>query len=307
MSDTNADNQKGSVGFEKRTFQRKGFTFFGLGLQDVIRHFFGGNASLAIIILILICFFLAKEAVMFFPDHYRGLKAYRAAGQEYVDYIGAEIDQHTRIYSSANIAYFAEVNRTSLEEDAILRAQRAVLANVESLTSRTWKELERELDNLEDAEDTLSDLKASEGDADAARRLELTQDIAQLEARITDVRTRLKTEVTGVLGSEKAWDFGVGGIGISSSARAKVLDAVLFEAYPDAKDEHPFIVEIKASSREKKAAEAEALADWRVWVEGVTGENRADDIDREIEALLSGTWEGPEDGDQGNSDTASGG
>jgi hypothetical protein len=52
--------------------------------------------------------------------------------------------------------------------------------------------------------------------------------------------------------------------------------------------------------------EAEALADWKVWVEGVTGENRADDIDREIEALLSGTWEGPEEGDPGNSDTASG-
>ncbi len=52
--------------------------------------------------------------------------------------------------------------------------------------------------------------------------------------------------------------------------------------------------------------EAETLADWKAWVEGVTGENRADDIDREIEALLSGTWEGPEEGDPGNSDTASG-
>jgi len=52
--------------------------------------------------------------------------------------------------------------------------------------------------------------------------------------------------------------------------------------------------------------EAETLADWKKWVEGVTGENRADDIDREIEALLSGTWEGPEEGDTGNSDTASG-
>ncbi len=52
--------------------------------------------------------------------------------------------------------------------------------------------------------------------------------------------------------------------------------------------------------------EAETLADWEKWVEGVTGENRADDIDREIEALLSGTWQGPEEGDNGNSDTASG-
>lgn len=51
--------------------------------------------------------------------------------------------------------------------------------------------------------------------------------------------------------------------------------------------------------------EAETLADWKSWVDGITGENRADDIDREIEALLSGTWEGPEEGDEGDSDTNS--
>ena len=269
MSDTNADTQKGSKGSEKRAFQRKGYTFFGLGLQDVIRYFFGGNASLAIIILILICFFLAKEAAMFFPDHHRGLKAYRAAGQEFVDYIGEEIEQHTRIYSSANIAYFAEVNRTSLEEDAILRAQRAVLANVESLTSRTWKELERELDNLEEAQEDLEDFNASESEPDAARRLELTKNVSQLEAKVADVRVRLKEEVTGVLGSEKAWDMGGGGIGISSGDRARVLDAVLFEAYPDAKDDHPFIVETKAKSREKKALEAEKLAAFKETLKGL--------------------------------------
>lgn len=52
--------------------------------------------------------------------------------------------------------------------------------------------------------------------------------------------------------------------------------------------------------------EADALADWRGWVDNETGDKRADDIDREIEALLSGTWEEPEDDDHGNSDTASG-
>ncbi|MDA7921244.1 phosphate ABC transporter permease subunit PstC [Verrucomicrobiales bacterium] len=263
MSDSNADTQKGSSDFEKRIFQRKGFTFFGLGLQDVIRYFFGGNASLAIIILILICFFLAKEAAMFFPDHHRGLKAYRSAGQEFVDYIGQEIEQHTRIYSSANIAYFAEVNRTSLEEDAILRAQRAVLANVESLTARSWKELERGLDNLEDAQEDLDDLKESEGALDASALSKLTKDIAQLEAKIVTVRAKLKKEVTVVLGSEKAWDLGGGGIGISSGARAKVLDAVLFEAFPDSKEDHPFIVETKAASRAKKGLEAEKLAGFK--------------------------------------------
>ncbi|MCB2412071.1 zinc-dependent metalloprotease [Demequina sp. TTPB684] len=52
--------------------------------------------------------------------------------------------------------------------------------------------------------------------------------------------------------------------------------------------------------------EAEALADWRAWVEQATSEERSDDFDKEIEALLSGTWEGPDEGDEGKSDTASG-
>lgn len=263
MSDNNADIEKGSAGPEEQKFRRKGFNFFGLGLQDMIRYFFGGNASLAIIILILICFFLVKEAAMFFPDHHRGLKAYRTAGQEFVDYIGEEIDQHTRIYSSANIAYFSEVNRTSLKEDAVLRAQRSVLANVESLTSRTWKSLDRELDNLEDAQDDLGDLDEVEGEPASAEHGELTKEIAQLESKIAKIRTALKAEVTEVLGAEEAWDMGVGGTGISSSDRAKVLDAVLFEAYPDAKDDHPFIVKTKAKSREKKAIEAETLAPFK--------------------------------------------
>lgn len=263
MSDLNADTRKGSAGPEKREFRRKGFNFFGLGLQDVIRYFFGGNASLAIIILILICFFLVKEAAMFFPDHHRGLEAYRAAGQEFVDYIGEEIDQHTRIYSSANIAYFSEVNRTSLEEDAILRAQRSVLANVESLTSRTWKSLERELDNLEDVQDDLEDLSEAKEEPAPARSHELETEIARLESKIAAIRIELKTEVTNVLGAEEAWDLGVGGSGISSADRAQVLDAVLFESYPDAKDDHPFIIETKARSREKKAAEGEKLASFK--------------------------------------------
>ncbi|MEM6278797.1 MAG: hypothetical protein AAF733_04915, partial [Verrucomicrobiota bacterium] len=126
-------------------FKRKGFQFLGLGLQDYIRFFFGGNASLAIIILVLICVFLAKEAFMFFPQHHEGLKAYRQSGQEFVDYIGDEVTAHTSLYSSANIAYFAEVNRTSREEDAILRAHRAVLANIENITYKTWGRFEREV------------------------------------------------------------------------------------------------------------------------------------------------------------------
>lgn len=51
---------------------------------------------------------------------------------------------------------------------------------------------------------------------------------------------------------------------------------------------------------------AETLPDWRTWVDRVTDENRADDMDREIEALLSGTWEGSGDHEDDDSDTASG-
>lgn len=243
-------------------FKRRGFQFLGLNTQDFIRIFFGGNASLAIVVLVLICVFLAREAFMFFPDHHKDLKTYRQSGQEFVDYIGDEITAHTNLYSSLNIAYYAEVNKSSEEEDAILRATRAVLANVENLTAKTWGRFERDLDKLEDVNDDLEDLD-SENEEDRAEMPVLQAEKSRLESEISQLREKLRKEVAEVIESDAAWDLGVGTAKPPQEAYPKIKEAVLFAASPEAEDDHPYIENLKDVAREKKKVAAEQLVAYK--------------------------------------------
>lgn len=253
---------------EEAAFESKGFQIFGIGKQDLIRIFFGGNASLAIVILILICVFLAKEAFMFFPDHHEGLKSHRKSGQEFVDYIKSEVDAHTQLYSAANIAYFAEVNRTSATEDTILRAYRAVLVNVEKLTGKTWDRLERETDALEDVVEDIEDLDSEDEDY-AADLAKLEREKRRLELLIVDLREKLEKEVAQVIDTEDAWYLGVGSEAPPLDAYPKIKEAVLFEATPEADEEHPYIVELKATSRAKKDEQKELYSDYKETLKGM--------------------------------------
>ncbi len=266
----------GSNANESTRFRNRGFKFLGLTKQDLIRIFFGGNASVAIVVLILICIFLAREAFMFFPDHHHDLKSYRQSGQEYVDFVTDEITAHTNLYSSLNIAYYAEVNRTAQKEDTILRAHRAVMANIENLTARTWGRLERDLDRLEDVEDDLSDAKEdledldSEADDFASKQSELQEEIKtftseqkQLSQRVDELREELKTEVDVVIDSAEVWNMGVGGQDPPADARPKLREAALLSASPEVDDEPEYITNLKAIAKEKKAKAAEELVAYK--------------------------------------------
>lgn len=302
MSQTKPRKSSKSPSPDGKAFQRKGFQFLGLGRQDFIRVFFGGNASLAIVILILICVFLLREAVMFFPDHHAGLKSYRKSGQEFVDHFDKQIVAHTNLYSSVNIAYYAEVNRTSEVEDAILRAYRSVLANVENITKTTWGRLEREIDraddvrdDVEDLEDDLGDLDPdAEGDREKIAEVEETlaeakNELAVLEDKIATLRPELKKEVDAAIETEAAWDLGIGGGRIPGEARPRVREAVIFEAYPDADEEHPYIEALKETSKEKKGAAAEELVEFKATVKGIQDAIRPmKDTVREMRDIASG-------------------
>lgn len=282
MSQTEANEKKtpdpesGGV-----VFKRKGFQFLGLGKQDFIRFFFGGNASLAIVILVLICVFLAKEAFMFFPKNHEGLKAYRESGQEFVDYIGDEISAHTNLYSTANIAYFAEVNRTSQVEDDILRAHRSVLANVERLTAKTWGRFEREYDALEDIAKELEDLDPEDAE-DAVKIAELAVEKDRLEREMDTLRKQLKEEVAVAINNNEAWELGVGSAAPPAEALPKLMEAVLFAASPEAEEEHPYIVEVKEISSRKKAESAEEFAEFKATLKAMQ------DSVRPLKSLHSG-------------------
>ncbi len=58
---------------------------FGLTFDDVVRYFFAGNASVAIVVLVLIMIFLLKEGAGFFGQNRENISIYRKAGLEYVD------------------------------------------------------------------------------------------------------------------------------------------------------------------------------------------------------------------------------
>ena len=65
--------------------KNKGFKVLGLGKQEFIKYFFGGNAVISIVALILITLLLAKEALYFFPDYKTSLNIYRQSGKEFAD------------------------------------------------------------------------------------------------------------------------------------------------------------------------------------------------------------------------------
>lgn len=69
---------------------KNGFRILGIGRQAAIKYFFGGNALISIVILVLITIFLAKEAFLFFPQSNTNLKIYRKSGKEFASHI---IDQ----------------------------------------------------------------------------------------------------------------------------------------------------------------------------------------------------------------------
>jgi phosphate transport system permease protein len=57
----------------------------GLTFDDIVRCFFAGNASVAIVVLVLIMVFLLKEGAGFFGQNRENISIYRKAGLEYVD------------------------------------------------------------------------------------------------------------------------------------------------------------------------------------------------------------------------------
>ena len=77
-------------------------TFLGITPDKWIRVFFFGNAWGAIIILLLIAFFLFKEGALFFKLNERNQKLYRMAGLEFVEEIKTTKADFTTIYRFLN-------------------------------------------------------------------------------------------------------------------------------------------------------------------------------------------------------------
>ena len=73
-------------------FRSRRLHLFGMDSDDLVRAFFGGNAMLAIIVLVLIMIFLFKEGSGFFGQYGEELTMYRQSGLEYADYMRKQSD-----------------------------------------------------------------------------------------------------------------------------------------------------------------------------------------------------------------------
>lgn len=124
------EDSKPSSSPQKKRFAKKGWKFLGLDGQDIIRYFFGGNAILAIFILVLICAFLLREAAGFFPEHHRGLQSYRHSGIEFYDTIDRTYQKYKIWRGGIQRAFSREYQAPSHEVGAHIQAYESLLTHL---------------------------------------------------------------------------------------------------------------------------------------------------------------------------------
>lgn len=192
------------MNFDKK---KEGFHFLGLSKQDMIRYFFGGNASLAIFILALIIAFLLKEAWLFLPNHHAQLKIYRKSGLEAFTWIENSYQQYKIDSGGLSRAFQAEIALPNAENQKIISAYDATRLYAERAIGRDILVLK---DAISQRKDEYRD------DSDRARKLD--EVIKRLTGSIESRRAEIRKLLTGKRIRELR--------SLSEDDREKVVDAV---------------------------------------------------------------------------------
>jgi len=252
---------------KQRRFAKRGKGFLGLTRADAIRYFFGGNASLAIFILLLICVFLFKEAAGFLPGHHAGLTKWRRSGQEFVDILNVAVDGHTRLGSALNIGYFAELNATSKAEQQQLFSYRAVLQRVKGTVRGPAGRLKKLLKEFTETGEKLAEAEQdlAGADLDPARQASLRAAlpgyravIAEVEPRIAMLEERIAEGVAEALAGDEVWE----GQNLVADDREAVAEAIC-DQFEAAEQKHPWVAGLEDFVREKKAERTPQLAGFK--------------------------------------------
>ncbi|MFC5050109.1 phosphate ABC transporter permease subunit PstC [Rubritalea spongiae] len=158
-----------------------GFRLFGLCKQDAIRYFFGGNATLAILVIGLIIFFLVYHSYSFFPQYRDKLELYRKSGQEFTDFASDQLTAQKELSSLAIQAREYEI-----------QYQLGPLYRVRSIHAEfkrdVLKVISSERKDFMRAESALEDLKDEETST--------PQQIAAAEKNLSAARERLQAAAT---------------------------------------------------------------------------------------------------------------
>lgn len=182
-------------------------TILGVDPQKLIKYFFGSNASVAIIVLVLIMVFLLREGIDFLPTYQRELQTYRRAGLEFCDIIDQPLQRNQALSSSLRQAVSASLE--TLSKPARDRRDAAFLLKrqVEDKTARPRESLTQALEKTppapeqievfrrELAEASAAAAKALEYPAvfSAAEREQMQREFSALTPEVTDLPPLVQT------------------------------------------------------------------------------------------------------------------
>lgn len=185
-------------------------TVLGFDPQQIIKYFFGANASTAVIVLVLIMIFLLREGIDFLPTYRRELETYRKAGLEMCDIADRPLKQQQELTSILRRAWAATTDPAAKEAlsnaedtfDTAIEPATEVLDELKTQAQET-KELAAEFYTLENSRQQLLTAAAKAKDPDAKADLLKEAEASKLDAvdfaeRITSVLER-REELAGQL------------------------------------------------------------------------------------------------------------
>jgi phosphate transport system permease protein len=156
-------------------------TVLGMDPQQVIKHFFGANASTAVIVLVLIMIFLLREGIDFLPTYRQELETYRRAGLELCDIADRPLKEQQILTSILRRAKGAASDASA--KDALGEAEDAFDTAIEPATevldelkehAQETKELAVEFHTLESSRQQL--LAAAAKARDPAEKADLLKE-----------------------------------------------------------------------------------------------------------------------------------
>jgi phosphate transport system permease protein len=230
-----SDSQNVTAVPAQHAFRRRGFS-----TEAWIKSFFGANAAVTIIILILIILFLGKEGIGFFPSYREELAVYRQAGLEYVDLSRKDLTAHEQMVSLLNRSYYAEINsKTRTETNRSMEASALVTYVTESTTA---------------ARSAMARVKESSG--------EQGEIPAELKASLDQkYQEQLSRAISG-----KAGQGFPATPHLSASERSEILSQ-LKARDPLSQDDPEFVANLAATLAAKKAEIAATLTDFRATID----------------------------------------
>lgn len=161
----------------------KQFKLLGLSKQDFIKYFLGGNAALAIIIILGIIIFLAFNAYSFFPKYRDSLNLYRKSGQEFVDH---SVKQYNSVFELKGLCTQARAYEIEQRVGPLYR----VVSVHGEFKSKAIKKASTERKELKRVESALKELQSSDSASApllAAAKENLTQATESFRAKLTEL------------------------------------------------------------------------------------------------------------------------